>query len=311
MKIAVLMLVHKNKDQVVRLLSAMNHENIDFFLHVDKKSDLDFSGLNMPNVYLTPRRHDVGLFEFSMVEAEMELIRTARQQGHYDYFMLMSGQCYPITSVSNIYDFLCRSYPEPFIEIVAPTKENYVTRNFAKAFALKRLKIRSYGWLKRHFSYKGYRLFRYLPGGLAMVATRIKSLIIGTPVRRLKKRGWGTYCGSQWWILPDRIIENVLPFFEDREYHRIVSDCFSCDETFFQTAIMARREENGIRTDEAGNYINRKWFFIFHDGHPILLTQDRFREIKESGMLFGRKFDMDQDSEILNLLDKSFRDEDT
>lgn len=306
MKIAVLMLVHKNKSQVLRLLSAMRHENIDFFLHIDKKCDWDLSDLELPNVYLTSRRYDVGLFEFSMVDAEIELIRTAQQHGKYGYFILMSGQCYPVTKAANIYDFLCERYPEPFIEIVAPTKENYVTRNFAKVYALKWLKIRSYGFLKRHFSYKTYRILRYFPGGLALLASCIKGLFVKAPAQRLKNRGLSCYCGSQWWILPDHIIDNVSRFFDDGEYRKIVNDCFSCDETFFQTAIMAEKEKNGIRTDEAGNYMNRKWFFIFYDGHPILLTQEKYREITESNMLFARKFDMEQDSKIMDMLDQLF-----
>lgn len=54
----------------------------------------------------TINRYSVGLYQFSMVEAEKELIRTAAEHGDYQYFVLLSGQCYPIKSLDYICNFL-------------------------------------------------------------------------------------------------------------------------------------------------------------------------------------------------------------
>ena len=99
------------------------------------------------------------------------------------------------------------------------------------------------------------------------------------------------------------MIENVLPFFENKEYCQIVYDTFSCDETFFQTAIMANQEKNGIVTDEEGNYMNRRWYYIFNEGHPILLNEDHLPEMLGSGMLFARKFDPNYNNAVLDQID--------
>ena len=82
-----------------------------------------------------------------------------------------------------------------------------------------------------------------------------------------------------------------MELYRDEEFCRIVSDCFSCDETFFQTVMMIHQEENGITLDEQGNFMNRKWFFVFDHGHPIILTKEHHAQIQSSGMLFARKFD--------------------
>lgn len=303
MKIAVLLLAHKNKSQLERLLSVMKHKNVDIFIHLDKKAAFQPSDITAENVIFTEKRYDVGLFEFSMVEAERELIQTARLHGNYSYFILMSGQCYPLVSIEKIVDHLTNSYPEPYIEIVAPKKDNYVRVNFAHVYILKRLKLRTYAFLKKHFTYDGYRILRYIPGGFVFLISRLKELFVKPPKTRLERMGLPMYCGSQWWILPDTVINRVVPFFENKEYCKIVYDTFSCDETFFQTAIMAEPEANGIKPDDNGNYMNRKWFYIFWEGHPILLRPEHHKDIHSSGMFFARKFDTAVDTEILNLID--------
>lgn len=40
MKIAVLMLVHKNAEKVKRLISVLKHENVDIFIHINKNAPL-------------------------------------------------------------------------------------------------------------------------------------------------------------------------------------------------------------------------------------------------------------------------------
>ena len=305
MKIAVLLLVHKNKEQLERLLMNMSHANIDIFVHVDQKCDFSPDEIRYGgSVRFTEKRYNIGLFEFSMVDAEMELIRTARKYGEYQYFVLMSCQCYPLCKTEELYCCLKERYPEPFIEIVSPTKENYVKKNFAHVYILKRLKLRTYDVLKKVFPHKVFRLLRYLPGGFVFGVSAIKELFYGSPKKRLQAMGFPLYCGSQWWILPDRVIDNVLAEYDNKKFCKAIYDTFSCDETFFQTAIMKKSIENGIVLDEKGNYMNKRWYFVFSDGHPITLTKNDYPEIANSGMWFARKFDTTVDQDILDIIDR-------
>lgn len=309
MRIAVLILLHKNPVQAKRLISVLQHDDIDIFIHIDKKCDFDkdciLKDSNFKNVFFTHKRHSVGLYQFSMLDAEKELLKTAAAHDSYQYFVLLSGQCYPIKTIEYIFDFLDKSYPQPFIDIVSQKEDNYVKINFNNVYINKSFKLKSYDFLKKHFSYKGYRILRFIPGGIAKLNSAIKELFVSSPQKRLAKIGAVGYCGSQWWILPDTMIKYILERFEDKTFCSIISDAFSCDESFFQTAIMMSPMKSHIVLDQNNDYKNGMWYFVFENGsHPFVLKQGDFDKIIASDKLFARKFDMCCDGKILDLLDK-------
>lgn len=241
-----------------------------------------------------------------MVEAELELINLAKSKGGYDYYVMLSGQCYPVCGVSAIVSMLEKRYPEPFIEIVSPKKDNYVRVNYSRVYINKRFILKSYGFLKKHLPYKLFRALRFIPGGIARINSLCKELVCKSPVKRLEKMGMTGYCGSQWWILPDKVIDAIASVAEDASYRSVMRDVYSCDESFFQTAVMAGSAADMISPDDNGDFRNSVWFFDFVDGsHPRLLIKDDYDRIVSSGKLFARKFDMEADGEILDLLDKN------
>lgn len=256
------------------------------------------------NVFFTEKRIDACLFEFSLLEAEFELIRAAKKQGSYQYFALVSGQCYPLQTIETIYNFLEQSYPKPFIDIIPLTETNYVAKVFKHVFILKRFKLNTYAFLKKHFSFEMYRILRYIPGGFVFVVSMVKELFYKSPHARLKKQGYLPCAGAQWWILPDNVIELMLRERENKDFCNAISDAFGCDETFFQTAMMKHRAVCGLELDEQGNYLEKRWFHIFDGGHPIILDKKYYDQLVYSKMLFARKFDVNVDSDILDLLDE-------
>lgn len=303
-KVAILLLAHKNKNQVERLIHKLSHKNVDIFVHIDKKASFSPEDLVVPeNVFFTEKRIDACLFEFSLLEAEFELIRAAKKQGSYQYFLLLSGQCYPLQNIETIYKLLQESYPKPFIDIIALAETNYVAKVFRHICVLKRFKLNSYAFLKKHFSFKMYRILRYIPGGFSYVVSMAKELFWKSPRARLTKMGYLPCAGAQWWILPDNVIELMLCERENAGLCSAISDAFGCDETFFQTAMMKHKDACGLELDEQGNYLERRWFHIFDGGHPIILNKEHYDQLICSKMLFARKFDENVDSDILDMLD--------
>ena len=72
MKLAFLLQCHKNPDQVNMLIKTLTHPDIDFYVHVDKKSDISTSiDTSSGNVFLIPDayRVDVKWATYSQVEA--------------------------------------------------------------------------------------------------------------------------------------------------------------------------------------------------------------------------------------------------
>lgn len=304
MRVAVLMLAHKNKKQIERLISVLTHPVVDIYIHLDKKSTLSPSDFDGCNVRFTEKRFDIVPFDFSMVDAEMELIRTALAYDQYGYYILLSGQCYPLRHINDIVRYLKNNYPKPFIEVISPQKVTKFKRIFRYPHILKKFRTDSENFLRKHLSPKSIYPYKYIPEGIVFAATLVKSFFVKCPQKRLKAMGIDSYFGPQWWILPDVVINEMLSFYNDRTYCSCINDCFSCDETFFQTAIMVYADRFEIKINERGYYPNKKWFTIFSHGHPILLTKEYFDQLISSKMLFARKFDMDIDSKILDMLDE-------
>jgi hypothetical protein len=108
MKIAYLMLVHRNPRLLKRVIRALSSEGCAFFIHIDRKSDIrEFAGIGGRNVFLSEPRRPVYWAEFSNVEAEMQLIRQALDSSEeYDYLVFMQGSDYPLRSGKYIQKFL-------------------------------------------------------------------------------------------------------------------------------------------------------------------------------------------------------------
>jgi hypothetical protein len=175
---------------------------------------------------------------------------------------------------------------------------------FKHIWILKRFKLNTYGFLKKHFPIRVYRILRYIPGGFVFIVSMIKELFYKSPHERLNKLGYVNCAGAQWWILPDKVIDIMLQERDNIPLCKAISDAFGCDETFFQTAIMKHKEECGIELDEQGNYLERRWYHIFNEGHPIILCKDDYEQLNKSNMLFARKFDTNVDRDILDMLDE-------
>ena len=95
MKIAHVVIFHKNPGSVERLVKAMSHPDFDFYLHLDKKVNIEpFAYLsNLPNTYLVSKRIPVRWAGFSQVEAFISAMDDIINSGvQYDFVNLLSGQ---------------------------------------------------------------------------------------------------------------------------------------------------------------------------------------------------------------------------
>jgi hypothetical protein len=304
MKIAALILAHKNKEQLERLISVMTHPFVDIYIHLDQKSSLSPFDFWNCNVRFTEKRFDVRLFDFSMVDAEMELIHTALSHERYSYYILLSGQDYPLRHVDDIYNYLCISYPKPLIEVISPEIVTMFGHVFRYPWALKRFKINSEAFLRKLLPNKSIYPYKYVPEGIVLVSSWVKRMFIKSPKQRLKSMGIEPYFGSQWWILPDIVVDEIFSFYNNEDFCRCIKDCYTCDEAFFQTAVMVFADRFGITLNEKGYYPNKKWFAIFSHQHPVVLTKNHFDQLVSSNKLFARKFDINTDATILDMLDK-------
>ena len=123
MKIAAMIMCHKNLKQVYRLVQALSHPEIDIFIHIDQKCTEEYpiTRLDSGNIYFVENRISGYLDDRSLIDITLSMIKLAKNveekmDKHYDYFMLFRGQDYPIRDMSFIVSRLSKAYPTPFID---------------------------------------------------------------------------------------------------------------------------------------------------------------------------------------------------
>jgi hypothetical protein len=122
MKIAYAILAHKNPGQLARMIAALAHPDVTFFIHVDKcVSDQEYkqniySTVNPVAVFFTSKRVRVYHGGFSIVQATLKLIEEiVTTKINVDYIVLISGQDYPIQSNEGILKFFDHNFGKEFI----------------------------------------------------------------------------------------------------------------------------------------------------------------------------------------------------
>ena len=111
MRHAWMIIAHNNFPILEKQLRFLDSENADVFLHIDAKvKDFDFDrfrSIPKKSAVTFVERHSISWGDFSMVEAELSLLKAA-MQGDYDYFHLLSGVDVPIKT---------REYIERYLKI--------------------------------------------------------------------------------------------------------------------------------------------------------------------------------------------------
>ena len=123
-KIAYLILAHQDPDHLLRLTKVIKDRS-RVFIHLDKKTDIN-SYLHIANnssVKFIPKRHKVYWGGLSMVNATLELIKSALASGeNYSHLVLLSGSDYPIKPIKDFYTFLSNNQDKQFIKFIDVSK---------------------------------------------------------------------------------------------------------------------------------------------------------------------------------------------
>jgi len=279
MKIAHLIMAHKNPEQLGRLLSALQHEDFYFFIHLDSKCDpKDYEQLaNRPRVQFTARRFAVRWASYRFTNAIIECTRDILNSGQaFDFVNLLSGQDYPIKPAATIRDFFARHKGYSFLSFEG---EDSAWWQHAKS------RIEKYH--TTYFQFKGqYALQR---------------LVNKVLPRRRFPLPYALYGGSDgsWWTLDAACARYLVNFMDEHRKLRWFSMfTWGSDEFLIATVLMNSTFKSSI--------INENYRYIdWSEGgaNPKLLTADDFPKLAHAHKLFARKFDADSDHRVLNLLD--------
>ena len=117
MKIAHLILTHKNPAQLERLIRALDHPGFDFYIHLDKKTDASpFLYLaQRKNVSFIQNRTPIYWAAFGTIQATLNGFREILPKEGYDYINVISGQDFPLKSAAEIYRYIQQRQGKEFI----------------------------------------------------------------------------------------------------------------------------------------------------------------------------------------------------
>jgi Core-2/I-Branching enzyme. len=312
MDINYIILAHKGPKQLARLLERLGNHQTWFYIHIDKE------------VNITPFRHELKTYrnvffltgeqrmaavwaDFGMVQATINGMRQIIADKRKGYCVLMSGQDYPIKSTAFIDAFFTRHYGINFVQACPILPTEHVEQGPGRIHLYKvNLSNRRDDLLvfpsvfdKAFYKPMNFESFVYL--------AKRKSITGCLQVlqKTLRKRKFPSYLqpykGSQWWALPIETVQFIDAFINEHpdyiDYHLYT---FAPDEIFFHSIIYSMLDKSRIR--EELTYV--EW--QADKSTPLLLKENHFGDVMTKGRekLFARKFDIDIDSGILDLIDR-------
>ena len=109
-KHAFLIQAHNNKEQLIRLIHALDYSDNDIYIHIDAKAkgfdkEKIIAAAHQSAITFTNRIH-ISWGGFDMVRCEYILLEAAFESGkHYDYIHLISGVDLPLVSQDEMHKF--------------------------------------------------------------------------------------------------------------------------------------------------------------------------------------------------------------
>ena len=286
MKIAYLITAYNNYNHLKRLVSALNDDNVVFFIHIDKKSKMPDTLDEFDNIVFI-KREEVWWGGWSHLDAIIRLVRTAISY-NFDYYVLLSGTDYPIRPNSFLYEKLSSGgeYIGIYEGFCDHKPESRVKYYYFDCFDRRNL-----GSIKT--------VFFILSEWTMKVFFKKKA----HPFKQI-------YHGSTWWALSHDCLTYVLNQIDlNKNYVGFYKTCWCPEESFFQTIIgnspfFSKCKTTLTYTDWSSNPA------------PALINQNHIElfkkqiEINDSGYIyipfFARKFD-DSSVHIVETIENELR----
>ena len=279
MKHALLIVAHKQFEILIKMLKTLDHEDIDFFIHIDKKCqkypkhEIE-QACSYSNVHFI-KRQNVHWGGYSQIRCTLSLLSNAISN-NYDYYHLLSGQDFPIKKKQQFLEFFNQNAGIEYVHFMEKEIED------------RHLDRIRYHW----FSMDGAKKWEKI--------TEIEKRI---GYNRFENNEIQTfYMGSNWFSITHEFAQYLLS--KEKWIHKTFRHSALGDELFVQTLLMNgpfqnRLSENNFIYDSTS--CMRKIHFN-EQGKPYVFQTKDFNDLIQSPCLFARKFDLDIDSEIIDRL---------
>lgn len=277
MKHAYLIMAHNQPELLKTLLTLIDDERNDIYVHVDKKmknfEEADYEKILKKSKIYWIKRNNVRWGEYSQIKCELQLLKVAVKYEH-NYYHLLSGVDLPLKKQNDIHDFFKKYGGLEFID-----EDSHEIREDL----LERIRIYHFGGLNK---------------SIAKISRKIQKLI---NINRIKK--YDKVCfqkGRNWFSITHDLALYLIN--NEKRIKRMFGFSECGDEMFLQTlaenSIFKERICNRITMPDIPDTRHIDW----QRGTPYVFRKNDYIELKNSTALFARKFDYELDSNIVDLI---------
>lgn len=287
---AIMIIAHDQFDLLEKLITALDDERNDIFVHIDAKvKDFDFRRFkSIPKrseIHFT-KRVNVTWGDFSQVRAEMLLIDAAvkneTENRRYSYYHLISGCDLPVKSNDEIHSYFEKNNGKEFIH-----------------FSSNKVSDSSVGRIRYYHFFRGKRTFIR-----KLVSFSILKIEMLLGVNRLKKNNIKVQKGCNWFSITGDFARYIAENMDKWEHMFRYSYC--ADEVFVQTIFMnSPFQDNLFMPNCNDNHLACARLIDWKRGNPYVFRKEDMDLIKSSPAIFARKFSMKIDSDIVDMILKS------
>lgn len=287
MKHSVLILAHKNVEQLCRLVEYFEHD-CDVYIHIDKKQAIGNEDerrlLAYPQVKLVSREYDVNWGGTSVLESEMHLLRMAVKMGAADYYHLISGQDYPTRPLECFLRFFEERPGKEFISYLHlphPRWENNTFRRLQYFYP--------YDYAASHDNPRKW------------VWEQVKEQRDKGAKRPIPDAFDHLYGGSQWFSITRKAAETLLDYTDHHpQLYGQMWMTFAPEECYVATVLVNLMGKENI---ESWNHRFIHWKYE-NGNRPANLGCEHFHYLLENECLFARKFELPVSTPLLDRIDK-------
>ncbi|GHT02652.1 glycosyl transferase [Bacteroidia bacterium] len=273
--IAIMLLVHKNELQVNKLIKHLS-KDFDIYVHIDKRSSVKIQNTARVFVY---KKYRAYWGSFNQIMVTLFLLKEAYKK-KYNRYVLISGQDLPLKTNGEIEAFFDNNNYE-YIDIgkiprsdgLALPTINRVTHYYANIITENRKSI------------------------ILQIIFIMEKILM--KILKARPIDYEFYGGANWMNLTHNCVRKIFLYLEkDKKYIRRYKWTRCADEIFYQTVINTLDGLN-VKND-CLRYID----WLGGGDHPSTLREEDYAKIMASNALFARKFDIEVDKNIVELIYK-------
>ena len=268
---------HENIEQLKILLSLLEYELNDIYIHADKKMALSDSEKN--EISSSLKKSNCCFIESqygawggdSLMKIEINLLKKATEIEH-KYYHLLSGSDLPLKTQSYIHNIL-KNDGRDYLGI--DDKENELKLYLHR--------FRYYYFLQNWCGKNNHIIIKKIQSASILIQKIFK-------INRLRNVKFELVKSEQWFSITHNTAEYVLEQYP--RYKKYFLHSFIPDESFIYTIINDSYLVNNMEKISL-RYID------WNRGGPYIFGIDDFDELINSPKLYARKFDINHDREII------------